>query len=71
MWDHALAVRLFGFHIWAVMLPHIAEGVLTVLVLYRAVRRLAGPVAGLTAAVVLAASPVTVLLDRGNSPTRS
>ena len=42
------------------------EGVLTILVLYRAVRRLAGPVAGLTAAAVLAVTPVTVLLSRGN-----
>ena len=31
-----------------------------------AVRRLAGPVAGLTAAAVLAVTPVTVLLSRGN-----
>jgi hypothetical protein len=35
-------------------------------VLYRAVRRLAGPGAGLTAAAVLAVTPVTVLLSRGN-----
>jgi 4-amino-4-deoxy-L-arabinose transferase-like glycosyltransferase len=40
--------------------------VLTILVLYRALNRLAGPVAGITAAVVLAASPVTVALSRGN-----
>jgi 4-amino-4-deoxy-L-arabinose transferase-like glycosyltransferase len=44
----------------------VARGVLTVLVLYRAVRRLAGPVADLTAAAVLAVTPVTVLLGRGN-----
>ncbi len=39
---------------------------LTVLVLYRAVRRVAGAGAGLVAAVVLAGSPVVILLDRGN-----
>ena len=38
------------------------------LVLYRVVRRLAGPLAGLTASVVLAASPATMTLDRGNIP---
>jgi 4-amino-4-deoxy-L-arabinose transferase-like glycosyltransferase len=48
------------------VLPQVIEGVLTVLVLYRAVRRLAGPVAGLAAALALAAMPVTVLLGRGN-----
>ena len=58
--------RIFGFHIWALVLPQVVEGVLTVLVLYRAVRRLAGPAAGLTAAAVLAVTPITVLLSRGN-----
>jgi 4-amino-4-deoxy-L-arabinose transferase-like glycosyltransferase len=66
LWVQALSLRIFGFHIWALVLPQVAEGVLTVLVLYRAVRRLAGPAAGLTAAAVLAVTPVTVLLSRGN-----
>jgi 4-amino-4-deoxy-L-arabinose transferase-like glycosyltransferase len=66
LWVQALSLRIFGFHIWAIVLPQVAEGVLTVLVLYRAVRRLAGPVAGLAAAAVLAVTPVTVLLGRGN-----
>jgi 4-amino-4-deoxy-L-arabinose transferase-like glycosyltransferase len=66
LWVQALSLRLFGFHIWALVLPQVAEGVLTVFVLYRAVRRLAGAPAGLAAAVVLAATPVTVLLNRGN-----
>jgi 4-amino-4-deoxy-L-arabinose transferase-like glycosyltransferase len=62
----ALSVRLFGFHIWSVALPQAIEGVLTVLVLYRAVRRIGGPVAGLVAALVMAATPVTILVNRGN-----
>src|SRR5580692_8383127 len=66
LWMQALSLRVFGFHIWALILPQVAEGVLTILVLYRAVRRLAGPAAGLTAAAVLAATPITVLLSRGN-----
>ncbi len=66
LWVQALSLRIFGFHIWALILPQVIEGVATVLVLYRAVRRLAGPAAGLTAAVVLAVTPVTVLLSRGN-----
>ena len=66
LWVQALSLRVFGFHIWALILPQVVEGVLTILVLYRAVRRLAGPVAGLTAAVVLAVTPITVLLSRGN-----
>ena len=50
------------------MLPQAVEGALTVLVLFHAVRRLAGPVAALIAAFVLAASPATMTLDRGNIP---
>ncbi len=66
LWPQALSLRLFGFHVWAIVLPQVVEGVLTVLVLYRAVRRLAGPLAGIVAAAVLATSPVTVALNRGN-----
>jgi 4-amino-4-deoxy-L-arabinose transferase-like glycosyltransferase len=66
LWPQALSLRVFGFHTWAIVLPQVIEGVLTILVLYRAVRRLAGPVAGIVAAAVVAASPVTVALNRGN-----
>jgi 4-amino-4-deoxy-L-arabinose transferase-like glycosyltransferase len=65
-WVQALSVRMFGFHVWAFVLPQVIEGTLTVLVLYRAVRRVAGAGAGLLAAVALAVTPVTILLNRGN-----
>lgn len=65
-WIQALSVHAFGFHPWAIILPQVVEGVLTVLVLYRAVSRLAGPAAGLVAALIVAASPATVALNRGN-----
>lgn len=66
LWVQALSVRVFGFHIWAFVLPQVLEGTLTVLVLYRAVRRVGGAGAGLVAAVALAVTPVTILLNRGN-----
>jgi 4-amino-4-deoxy-L-arabinose transferase-like glycosyltransferase len=66
IWLQALAVRLFGFHYWAVALPQVIAGILTVLVLYRVVRRLAGAKAGVIAALIVAASPVNALLNRGN-----
>jgi 4-amino-4-deoxy-L-arabinose transferase-like glycosyltransferase len=65
-WLQALSVRVFGMHNWAIILPQIIEGIATVLVLYRAVSRLAGPAAGLIAAALLAVSPAAVGLDRGN-----
>ncbi|MGB8195917.1 MAG: glycosyltransferase family 39 protein [Acidimicrobiales bacterium] len=66
IWLDAISVRIFGWHYWAVALPQVVEGVLTVLVLYRVVRLLSGPKTGLLAALILAASPVSALLNRGN-----
>ena len=65
-WVQALSVRLFGLHTWAIVLPQVVEGVLSVLVLFRIARRLCGPAAGILAAAVLAISPATVALNRGN-----
>ena len=65
-WVQALSVRVFGLHTWAILLPQVVEGVLSVLVIYRIVRRLSGPAAGLVAAVILALSPAAVALNRGN-----
>ena len=65
-WIQALSVRIFGYHTWAIVLPQVIEGVLSVLFIYRAVDRLRGTTAALVAAFVLAASPAVVGLDRGN-----
>ncbi len=65
-WLQALSVRVFGLSTWAIDLPQILEGVASVLVMYRISRRLSGPVAGILAALVLAISPATVVLNRGN-----
>jgi 4-amino-4-deoxy-L-arabinose transferase-like glycosyltransferase len=65
-WVQAVSVRLFGVHAWALVLPQVIEGTLTILVLYHAVRRLAGAEGGLLVAGLLAVSPATVALNRGN-----
>ncbi len=67
-WVQALSVRVFGLHAWAIVAPQVVEGMASVLVLYRVVRRLAGPLAGIAAAGVLVLSPATVALNRGNIP---
>ena len=64
--DQALSVRAFGVNAWAMVLPQVLEGACSILVLYRIVRRLCGPMAGLVAAFVMAVSPATVALNRGN-----
>jgi 4-amino-4-deoxy-L-arabinose transferase-like glycosyltransferase len=58
LWPQALSARIFGFHAWSIALPVVIEGLITVLVLYRVVRRWAGPVAGLLAAATFAVTPI-------------
>ena len=54
----ALSARVFGFHPWSLALPQVIEGVVSVLAMYRVVRRWAGPAAGLLAAGIFAATPI-------------
>ncbi|GLF99210.1 glycosyltransferase family 39 protein [Streptomyces yaizuensis] len=54
----ALSARVFGFHPWSLTLPQVLWGVLSVLVLYRVVRRWLGPAAGLLAAGLFALTPI-------------
>ncbi|MER6377544.1 glycosyltransferase family 39 protein, partial [Streptomyces mirabilis] len=64
LWPQALSARIFGFHPWALTLPQVIEGVLSVAVLYRAVRRWAGESAGLLAAGAFALTPAVAGLFR-------
>ena len=56
----AISARIFGFHAWSLALPQVIEGVISVLVMYRVVRRWTGPVPGLLAAAIFALTPVAV-----------
>ncbi|MFH8347352.1 ArnT family glycosyltransferase [Streptomyces sp. NPDC018045] len=58
LWPQALSARLFGFHAWALTLPQCVEGVISVLVMYRVVRRWQGPAAGLLAAGMFVLTPI-------------
>jgi 4-amino-4-deoxy-L-arabinose transferase-like glycosyltransferase len=55
----ALSARIFGFSAWSLALPQVIEGVISVLVMYRVVRRWAGVVPGLLAAAIFALTPIT------------
>ena len=54
----ALSARVFGYHAWSLALPQVVEGVISVLVMYRVVRRWAGVAPGLLAAGILALTPI-------------
>ncbi|MDQ1294348.1 MAG: hypothetical protein QG608_2231 [Actinomycetota bacterium] len=58
----ALSARLFGYHPWALVLPQVLEGLVTVLVLYRIGRRWLGPQTGLAAAGLFTLTPVVASL---------
>jgi len=68
IWMMALSARVFGFSSFAMLLPDALCGVASVVVLHDAVRRTLGPRAAILAALMLALTPVTVLMSRFNNP---
>ncbi|MHA6616795.1 ArnT family glycosyltransferase [Pseudonocardia sp. DLS-67] len=68
LWVMALSARVFGFSPWSVLGPQALMGVAAVALLCAAVRRVAGPGAGLLAGAALALTPVAVATFRGNDP---
>jgi 4-amino-4-deoxy-L-arabinose transferase-like glycosyltransferase len=67
-WVMGLSARLFGVNAWSILVPQALMGVASVWLLYATVRRTAGEAAGLIAGVVLALTPVAVLMFRFNNP---
>ncbi len=70
LWIMALSVRVFGLSSWSILVPEALMGVASVGVVYATVRRHFGAGAGLLAGVVLATTPVAVLMFRFNNRRR-
>ncbi|SDQ23921.1 ArnT family glycosyltransferase [Actinopolyspora saharensis] len=68
LWAQVLSVKVFGYNQFAVLFPQAVFGVAAVFLLHRAVRRWAGEHAALIAALVLALTPITVVINRDNNP---
>ena len=66
LWLQAASAKLFGFTPLSLLLPEAIAGVLAVAVLYLALRRSFGPVAGLSGALALAVFPSFVAVSRVN-----
>ncbi len=66
-WLQAISAKLLGFTPFSIFLPQALCGILAVLLLYYLVRRHFGVVAGLVAALVLAVSPINVVINRNNT----
>ncbi len=67
-WLMGLSGRLFGFGSFSVMVPNALYGIATVVVLHDAVRRALGRQIAIVAALIMALTPVTVLVARYNAP---
>lgn len=68
LWIQTAAAGVFGFNGLSLMLPQVLAGLLAVLVLYDLVRRAYGPWPALLATLALAVMPVSVVIQRSNSP---
>ncbi|MGY2874589.1 4-amino-4-deoxy-L-arabinose transferase-like glycosyltransferase [Marmoricola sp. URHA0025 HA25] len=69
LWPMELSVRIFGLSSWSILVPQALEGVATVYLLFRIVRRSTGSdAAGLLAGIAMALTPVAVLMFRFNNP---
>lgn len=67
-WLMGISGRIFGFGSLSVMLPSALYGIATVLVLHDAVRRTLGREVAILAALLMALTPVAVLVGRYNTP---
>jgi 4-amino-4-deoxy-L-arabinose transferase-like glycosyltransferase len=67
LWLQALSAMFLGVNGFAVVLPQILAGIISVPILYHLVKRYAGTAAGLIAALVLAITPVAIAADRNNT----
>ena len=66
-WIEAAFAAVLGVNGFAVSLPNILSGLLSIPLLYHLVKKQLGAMAGLVAALVLAVTPVVVSTDRNNT----
>lgn len=67
LWLQTLSVKLFGFSGPSLLFPQALAGVLAVLVLFHLVRRSFGFGAGLLSALMMATTPIAVVISRNNN----
>jgi 4-amino-4-deoxy-L-arabinose transferase-like glycosyltransferase len=67
LWLQVISVKLFGFSSSTLKLPEVFAGVVSVPLLYAAVRRMWSPTAALASALALAVLPVEVITARSDT----
>ena len=69
LWPMALSIKVFGLSSWSLLVPQALEGVAAVWLLHATVRRTTGSAAAaLLSGLVLATTPVAVLMFRFDNP---
>lgn len=68
LWVMGLSVRLLGFNPFALLLPQVAMGVGTTLLIYLILRRCVSAIAALFGAAVFFTTPIITLMSRYNNP---
>ncbi len=68
LWVQEISARLFGFSSWSILVPEALAGVVAVVTVHHLVRRWAGDLSAVLAAVSLALTPVAALMFRFNNP---
>ena len=66
-WAQAASAFILGFNGVSLLLPQALAGVLSVALLYHLVARVFGATAGLSAALVLAVTPISIAANRNNT----
>jgi len=67
LWIQALSALIFGVNSFAVVLPQILAGLISIALLYRLVEKYFGPTAGLIAAFIQATAPAAIAVERNNT----
>lgn len=67
LWLMAGSAKLFGLHVWSVLLPSVMFGIGSVALMYQLVKPTFGVAAGRLAALALTLTPVFVASSRSNS----
>lgn len=68
LWFEVLSAKIFGFSGVSLLLPEALAGIAGVALLYFMVKRAFGTTAGLISALVLAVTPIFVVMNRDNNP---
>lgn len=66
-WIQTAFAKVFGFYGWSLILPECLAAVATVAILYHVVKHNFGTLAGLVSALVLALSPIFIVISKTNN----